>query len=207
MAAEDHDEGGVAESKREDTPTIELEPVLDAVFHESRIIEQKCKRSAASHFKAAAFWSNIQLLFGGLAAILSAIAGASALAELDRRNIVAGSLALAVTTLTAVTTFLNPSEQANAHLRAGNAYLALQNRARMFRRVELPAHPKSHTLSRPLLRLAEQLNELNRTSPQVSRWLYERARKQTEEDRQKRPRADPSVGRPLTPRPAGPGSS
>jgi hypothetical protein len=160
--------------------------VPEALLEEARGLEHKCKRSAASQFKAAGFWGGVQVTLGGLAAVLSAVAGASAFSELNRGAVIAGSLALAVTTLTAVTTFLNPSERSNAHLRAGNAYLGLQNRARLFRRIEAPFNPRDpKLLARHLSRLSDRLDELNRTSPQVSRWLYERARKQADEDRRR----------------------
>jgi hypothetical protein len=105
---------------------------------------------------------------------------------LNEGTAIAGALALTVTTLTAVTTFLNPSERSNAHLRSGNEYLALQNRVRRFRRVEAATSTQGlRPLVRQLARLSDGLDELNRTSPQVSRWLYERARRQTDEDRRR----------------------
>ena len=91
----------------------------EILLSEARIVESRTSITARAHFRASSFWSNIQLSVGGVAAVLSAIAGASALSQLDARNVIAGVLALAVTTLTAVATFLNPSERANAHLRAG----------------------------------------------------------------------------------------
>jgi hypothetical protein len=157
-----------------------------ALLDEARILELKNRRSGASHFKAAGFWSGVQGTLGGLAAVLSALAGASAFSDFNKGTVIAGALALTVTTLTAVTTFLNPSERANAHLRSGNAYLALQNRVRRFRRVEAPLSTSDvRALARQFARLSDELDELNRTSPQVSRWLYERARRQTDEDRRR----------------------
>jgi hypothetical protein len=167
-------------------PPADLEETRQALLDEARILEVKSKRSGASHFKAAGFWSGVQGTLGGLAAVLSAIAGASAFSDLNEGTAIAGALALTVTTLTAVTTFLNPSERSNAHLRSGNEYLALQNRVRRFRRVEAATSTQGlRPLVRQLARLSDGLDELNRTSPQVSRWLYERARRQTDEDRRR----------------------
>jgi len=101
--------------------------LADVLTSEARVVEIRTAMTARSHFLAASFWGRVQLGVGGLAAVLSAIAGASALSSLEGRNIIAGTLALAVTTLTAVSTFLNPNDRANAHLRAGNAYLALED--------------------------------------------------------------------------------
>ena len=142
---------------------------------EARIVESRTSIRARAHFRASSFWSNIQLSVGGVAAVLSAIAGASALSQLDARNVIAGVLALAVTTLTAVATFLNPSERANAHLRAGNAYLALENRARLFYRMDLLLAKPDNDLQRRLTRLVDELNELNTTSPQPPTRIFKKA--------------------------------
>ena len=133
--------------------------------------------SPRAHFRASNGWANVRLSVGGLAAVLAAIAGASALSRVDGGNIIAGVLALAVTTLTAVTTFLNPSERANAHLRAGNAYLGLENRARLFYRVELLSGKPESDLERRLTHLVDDLNELNKTSPQPGRRSFQRAKR------------------------------
>jgi hypothetical protein len=133
--------------------------------------------TARAHFAGSIFWGNVRLFVGGLAAVLSALAGASALSKLDGGAIVAGVLALAVTTLTAVTTFLNPSERANAHLRAGNAYLALENRARLFYRLELRSAKPTSDLERRLKTLVAEQNELNTTSPQPSDRMFRRAQR------------------------------
>src|SRR5262245_33777818 len=146
----------------------------DILRSEARIVESRTSITARAHFRASSFWSNIQLSVGGVAAVLSAIAGASALSQLDARNVIAGVLALAVTTLTAVATFLNPSERANAHLRAGNAYLALENRARLFYRVELLLAKPDNDLQRRITRLVDELNELNTTSPQPPTRIFKK---------------------------------
>jgi hypothetical protein len=151
---------------------------LDEVLRsEARIVEMRTSITARAHFHASSFWGNVRLSVGGLAAMLSAIAGASALSQLDGGAIIAGALALAVTTLTAVTTFLNPSERANAHLRAGNAYLALENRARLFYRLELFSGKPERELRDRLVSLVEELNELNTTSPQPGKRTFKKARR------------------------------
>ena len=142
---------------------------------EAEIVEMRTAITARAHFRSSTYWSNVHLAVGGLAAVLSAIAGASALSDLGGSNLVAGSLALAVTTLTAVATFLNPSERANAHLRAGNAYLALENRARLFYNVQLLAAKQETDRRRQLVRIVDELNELNTTSPQPSPRMFRKA--------------------------------
>src|SRR5262245_60790566 len=156
------------------TFTRELRDVLRS---EAKLVEIRTSITARAHFRASNCWANVRLSVGGLAAVLSAIAGASALSRIDGGDIIAGALALAVTTLTAVTTFLNPSERANAHLRAGNAYLGLENRARLLYRIELLARKPEGDLERRLTRLVDDLNELNTTSPQPGRRSFNRAKR------------------------------
>jgi hypothetical protein len=151
--------------------------VDDVLASEAEFVEVRTAMTARTHFMAASFWGRAQLGLGSLAAVLSAIAGASALSDLSNSNVVAGVLALAVTTLTAVTTFLNPSERADGHTRAGNAYLALENRARLFHRLELRSGKAEKELGRQLIRLVGDLNDLNRSSPQAPNRMFRKASK------------------------------
>jgi hypothetical protein len=151
--------------------------LLDVLCSEAKLVETRTSITARAHFRASSGWGNLRLSVGGLAAMLSAIAGASALSQLHGGEIVAAALALAVTTLTAVTTFLNPGERANAHLRAGNAYLALENRARLFYRLGAFSATPARDLQHRLTRLVEELNELNAISPQPGRRTFKKAKR------------------------------
>jgi hypothetical protein len=107
-------------------------------------------------------------------AVAAAIAGVSALKNYPT---VAAVLALAVAALSALVTFLNPSARANLHLNAGNQYLSLQNRTRIFREIEVGTAVDEKELKDKLIQLASRRDELNLGSPQVPSWAHRRAKR------------------------------
>ena len=109
-----------------------VEPTRIKIVEEAKRIENDTSYSAKGHYEAAEYWTRFHLMIGIPTAILSAVAGASALAQFDNHSIIAGFLAIVVTTLTAVATFLNPNEKANSHQNVGNKYNALRNKVRVF---------------------------------------------------------------------------
>ena len=109
-----------------------LESFAQPLALEAKRIEEDARFSSKGHFEAATAWDRWHLLIGLPTSIVAAIAGVSALSDLP---VLAGILALLVATTSAVFTFLNPKERAAGHLRAGNAYKALQNDARIFREI------------------------------------------------------------------------
>jgi len=85
-----------------------------------------------AHRIHACTWITIYMLLDIPTAILSAIAGASALSQRPDSALFAGLLALLVSVLTSVTTFLNPGQIAQAHKTASSAYRTAQGRFRLF---------------------------------------------------------------------------
>lgn len=155
--------------------------IKENIINETKRIEEDSLYSAKGHFAAANFWTNFHLWIGAPTAILAAIASASALSQFDYHNVIAGILAIVVTALTAVTTFLNPNEKANSHQIAGNNYLSLRNKARIFSEIDCLGESSNEELAEQLKELAGQREELNQNSPQIPRWAYKKARKGIEE--------------------------
>ena len=143
------------------------------ILRECKRIEEDSTYSAKGHFEAANFWSRIQFILGGLAAILTGVAGALAFNDL---GLLAGSIAMFTAALTSFLTFLNPSERQRTHLMAGNDYKELQNQARLFREVELVSTSEIRQKEEKIKRLADQRNRLNQRSPQIPRSAFEKAR-------------------------------
>ena len=158
-----------------------MESIKERVIKEARRIEEDSLYSAKGQFVAANFWTNFHLWIGVPTAILAAIAAASALSQFNNHNILAGILAILVTALTAVTTFLNPNEKANSHQNAGNKYNSLRNKARIFCEIDSYGVDSYQEITKQLKELAEQRDELNQNSPQIFRWAYKKARKGIEE--------------------------
>ena len=155
--------------------------IKDNILKEARRIEEDSLCSAKGHFVVANFWMNFHLWIGVPTAILAAIAGASALSQFDNHNIIAGILAIVVTALTAVTTFLNPNEKANSHQNAGNKFISLRNKARIFCEIDCCEEDSDQELAKQLKELAKQRDELNQDSPLIPIRAYKKARKGIEE--------------------------
>ncbi len=151
--------------------------IRENIEKEAKRIEEDCLYSAKGHFIAADFWRNFHLRIGASTAILAAISSASALSKFDNHNLVASILAIIVTALVAVTTFLNPNEKANAHLSSGNKYNAIRNKARMLYGIRFYTVESERELALYLEELAGKRDELNENSPQIPRWAYTKARK------------------------------
>jgi hypothetical protein len=150
------------------------------IIKELKRIEEDAKHSSKSHFNAAQGWSNWHLWLGIPATFFSAIAGISALSQFDYHNVAAGIIALLVAGLTALITFLNPNERAEAHLTAGNAYNDLRNKARILYEIDADTLDDK-ALAERLKELDNKRSELNSGSPQPPRWAFEKGRKGIEE--------------------------
>lgn len=151
--------------------------IKEKIIEEAKRIEEDSLYSAKGHFYAGQFWVNIHLWIGVPAAILAAIAGASALSQFDYHNVIAGVLSIMVAALTAVATFLNPNEKANMHQVAGNNYNSLRNRARIFSEIEIENITDEKLLVKELKGLNSERDKLNKESPQIPRWAYKKARR------------------------------
>jgi hypothetical protein len=147
------------------------------IIEEAKRIENDALYSAKGHYEAAESWTRFHLTIGIPTAILSAIAGASALAQFDYHNIIAGSLAILVAALTAVATFLNPNEKATSHQIVGNKYNALRNKVHIFCNIDSSVENSEQELIKHLKDLATQRDELNQDSPPISSWAYKKAQK------------------------------
>ena len=145
----------------------------DAVKKETQRIIEDTLFSAKRHFESARIWSLMHFGLGLPTAVLAAIASASAFKE---NTSLAGFLAIAVTALTALMTFLNPNKRANAHHMAGNKYNALRNQARIFCEIDLTAGDQQDDISKKIKELAKERDDLNQSSPQTFKWAYKRAK-------------------------------
>lgn len=145
----------------------------DAARKEAKRIIEDTLFSAKRHFETARIWSLMHYWLGLPTAVLAAIAGASAFKD---NTILAGSLAIIVTVLTALMTFLNPNKRANEHHIAGNKYNALRNQTRIFCEIDLATSDENIDISKMIKELAKERDALNQASPQTFKWAYKRAK-------------------------------
>lgn len=147
--------------------------LIPKLIAEARRIEEDAEHSAKGHYNAGDRWGRYHLCLGLPAALLSAIAGAAAFKNCPE---LAGGLALFVTALTTVLTFLKPSEHAEMHKAAAGQYHALRNQTRIFREIELADGLDTFAAKIRLLEFARLRDELNSSSPNVPRCDYEKAK-------------------------------
>jgi hypothetical protein len=149
------------------------EVIKEKVVKEAKRVENDAFYSSKGHFEAAHSWNRQHLHLGIPSTILSAVIGASALAQFDNHNIIAGFLAILVTVLSALSTFLNPGEKANSHQNAGTKFTAVRNAARRFYDVDIFREdiPEQELLLK-LEELIKQRDELNQNSLPIPRSAY-----------------------------------
>jgi hypothetical protein len=159
------------------TAERQISKTKEEIIREAKRIEEALLYSSKGHFAASHFWSNFHLWIGVPMVLLSAIAGASALARFDGTHIIAGTISIVVAALSGVMTFLNPHERNASHLSSGNHYDALMNKVRMFWSIECWRDESEDILTKKLKDLAEQKDRLNQSSLQVPRWAYGKAKR------------------------------
>ncbi len=145
-----------------------------ALADESARVEEDSLHSARGHFEAARGWRRVHYYIGAPAAVLAAVAGASVVAD---QPVVAAFAAIVVTALTALQTFLNPSEHSRQHHSAGTQFNSVRHRARMFRTIDLESSAPVTELQACLTDIAERRDQLNASSPPIPRRAYERGRR------------------------------
>ncbi len=152
--------------------------IMQSMITESLRIQEDSIHSAKSHFNASEHWNRVHYWIGIPTAILAAIASVSAFND---KGIWAGCIAIMVAALSAISTFINPSSNMNTHKSAGNSYLALRNRARIFRDIDIKMGYEQQELRNRFQELLEKREELNKVCPLIPRQAFEKARKGIEE--------------------------
>lgn len=141
-------------------------------------IEEDCIHSGKAQFNAGVRWGRYHLWLGVPSVILSALAGT---AFFKGEPEIAGAMSSVVTILTALMTFLKPSERASSHKSSGDQYLTLRNDARVLRTIKLNVACDDAAAVANLDEITKRRNELNQASAQVTRKDFERARTGIEE--------------------------
>jgi hypothetical protein len=127
---------------------------------------------AKGHVDTAIAWGNVHLYLGIPNTIVAALAGASALSSFRNSSLIAGILSIIASILAAVSTFLNPSDRAKAHLKASNDFERLYKRMKMLRVNSLGSEVTLQELTPKFDVLIEQLYDLREASPAVPDWAY-----------------------------------
>jgi hypothetical protein len=145
---------------------------------EGRRVEESATWSAQNQFEQAKIWRGLNYLIGVPATALAAIAGAFTLATTVGR-FWAGLAALAAASLSAIMTLLNLGRRSDDALTGANAYLALQQDARIFCEIDLFTLDYEQA-RQALSELVARLQEVHKSAPLPSKRAYRRAKRNIE---------------------------
>ena len=149
------------------------DPIYAQISTELLRIEDDCIHSGKAHFNADYRWSCYHYWLGIPSVALSAVVGAAFMKGYPE---LAAGFSAVITVLTALMTFLKPSERASAHKSSGDQYLSLRNDARVFRQIKLLHSCDEQSSIDGLDEFTKRRNELNTASPTFTRADYEKAR-------------------------------
>jgi hypothetical protein len=145
---------------------------------EGRRVEESAKYSAQNQFEQAKIWRGLNYIIGVPATGLAAVAGAVALMTAVGR-IWAALAALTAASLSAVLTLLNLSRRTDEAHTSANAYLAVQQDARVFCEIDLRKFEYEEA-RQALSELIARLQEVHKSAPLVSKRAYRRGKKNVE---------------------------
>ncbi|MFE2681865.1 SLATT domain-containing protein [Streptomyces mirabilis] len=142
---------------------------------EGKRVEESAMWSGQGQFEQAKIWRGANLTLGTPATALAAIAGAASLVSTAGRYWAAAA-ALISAALSAVMTSLGLARRIEQAQTAANAYLALQQDARVFYEVDLPTMEYDEARA-TLGELIARQQEVNKSAPIPAKRAYRRARK------------------------------
>jgi hypothetical protein len=148
-----------------------------AILAEGRRLAVDALYSEKGHFEAASAWRGRTYWLGIPAALIGATAGATILADLHPA--IGGSLALVGAAITALMTFLNPSERASQHHRSGVAYGVLRRALRQFIQIDIGMTDAPALRSR-LAELTDQIGALQAEALPIPSRAHKKAFKSIE---------------------------
>lgn len=151
---------------------------FEHLLAEGRRVEESAKWSGQNQFEQAKLWRGKNYFVGVPATALGAVAGAATLATTVGR-FWAGIAMLTATALTAIMTTLNLSKHKDEALTAANAYLAVQQDARIFCEIRLPKLEYDEGYQ-ALSELVARIQEVHTSAPLVSKRAYKRTKKNIE---------------------------
>jgi hypothetical protein len=151
------------------------------LISESQRIEEDALFSGKGHYNEVGPWRICHRGLGVLSALGSTVAAIAVLKNWSPTLAVAAAAIAAVSSV--VITTLKPSDEADRHQRAGDRYLSIKNRSRIFRNVDLLAeNSTTQQLVVALKSLSSDLDEVRSGAPPIPRRAYLAARKDIEGD-------------------------
>jgi hypothetical protein len=152
---------------------MEQDRTAEATDVRAEAEELRSSAEFAAEWQATAvgFWSNVELVFGSLAAGLAAISSGTAFSN---QKVIAGSLAAAAALAAAVLAALRPGERSQAHEKAADEFHALAVDLRLFGR--FGAADGAKALEQTLRDFEARAVNVTRSAPWAPRRLEKRTK-------------------------------
>jgi len=144
--------------------------VFDNAVKEAKRIEEDCLHTARSNFFMGNFWVVVHFVIGIPMTILAACG--AAMAKANGKSELSQLFSIVVATLAALNTFLGPQGKGSASKNFGNNYLALRNKARLFREIEIHTLKSESAISAEIKSLSDSRNKLNKDCPHIFFFAY-----------------------------------
>jgi hypothetical protein len=145
--------------------------VQKAFVGEARDLEGVSRQRSYAHRSACNAWNVVNYTLGVPAVVLAAVAGATAL---QHHTGLAAGLALSAGVVSALATFLNPSQTARLHQQAAASYGELQGTFRRFHQIDTLVESDVAKLRAELETAVKQFNGVDAASPPIPWWSRHR---------------------------------
>jgi hypothetical protein len=121
-----------------------------------------------SHNYMSNFWNNTHIYIGIPTTLLSSLVTASIFSNLSNGQIIVGCISLLITALSALSTFLNPTEKYLSHKTTKSSLISLRDKAKIFIDSILENQEIDKEELKEFKRLIEQIYS---NKPQVPEWV------------------------------------
>lgn len=142
---------------------------------EAARIQNECQKRALAYSIQASFWGKSNYFLGVPAAIAAAIAGGVAILQVTNAPVIGGILALFVTALTALITFIDPKSKAAEHDEAASRYEGLKNALFILQNIETEIESDPRVLNTSLTQKSEEYSALIFKYPNLTGWALAKA--------------------------------
>lgn len=151
-----------------------MSALLTKIEEEAHRLEWNLIYTSKGHYNAAMLWNAVHYILGIGAVLFGAFAG-KGFAEMNPW--LATVLASVSAALTAVITFLKPSEKATPHHKTGTQLSSLLNRLRFYQKITVNEDRSLEELSAELKQISEDYNSLTENALPVPWVAYQITRR------------------------------
>jgi hypothetical protein len=150
--------------------------VNEEILIELKRRTRNCQGLTRANLLLANLWSSTHLYIGIPNTTLAALAGVSALSELGTPKVVTALLSITVAVLTALLTFLNPTEKYSSYRSAAQRYQAVADNYSIL--LFKSQNISEQDLLDGLTSLNSEYNKVMESSPVVPSWAYKRGKQE-----------------------------